>query len=53
MPAHASVLAWRSHGQRSLAGYSPWGRTESDTTEVTEHSTAQAFIHVLILSSHG
>ena len=21
------------HGQRSLAGYSPWGRTESDTTE--------------------
>ena len=23
------------HGQRSLAGYSPWGQTESDTTEVT------------------
>ena len=22
-----------SHGQRSLVGYSPWGRTESDTTE--------------------
>ena len=22
-----------SHGQRSLAGYNPWGRTESDTTE--------------------
>ena len=22
-----------SHGQRSLAGYSPWGRTEPDTTE--------------------
>ena len=21
------------HGQRSLAGYSPWGREESDTTE--------------------
>ena len=21
------------HGQRSLAGYSPWGRRESDTTE--------------------
>ena len=21
------------HGQRSLAGYSPWGRTELDTTE--------------------
>ena len=23
------------HGQRSLAGYSPWGHTESDLTEVT------------------
>ena len=21
------------HGQRSLVGYSPWGRKESDTTE--------------------
>ena len=23
------------YGQRSLAGYSPWGRKESDTTEAT------------------
>jgi len=23
----------KSHGQRSLAGYSPWGCQESDTTE--------------------
>ena len=23
---------------RSLVGYSPWGRKESDTTEVTEHT---------------
>jgi len=22
-----------SHGHRSLVGYSPWGRKESDTTE--------------------
>ena len=22
-----------SHGQKSLVGYSPWGRKESDTTE--------------------
>ena len=28
-------LPGKSHGQRSLAGYSPQGRTESDTTEVT------------------
>ena len=24
-----------SHGQRNLAGYSPWGLKESDTTEAT------------------
>ena len=23
----------KSHGQRSLVGYSPWGHKESDTTE--------------------
>ena len=25
----------KSHGQRSLVGYSPWGHTESDITKVT------------------
>ena len=28
-------LPGEPHGQRSLAGYSPWGGTESDTTKVT------------------
>ena len=28
-------LPRESHGQQSLVGYSPWGHTESDTTEVT------------------
>ena len=33
MATHSSMLAWRkSHGPRSLAGYSPWGHKESDTT---------------------
>ena len=27
------LLPGKSHGQRSLAGYSPWGRKELDTTE--------------------
>ena len=27
-------LPGESHGQRSLAGYSPWGHKESDTTEL-------------------
>ena len=29
----AVFLPGESHGQRSLAGYSSWGRKESDTTE--------------------
>ena len=33
MATHSSILAWESHGQRSLAGYSPWGHKGSDTTE--------------------
>ena len=33
MAIHSSILAWRIHGQRSLVGYSPRGRKESDTTE--------------------
>ena len=27
------LLPGKSHGWRSLVGYSPWGREESDTTE--------------------
>ena len=30
---HSSTLAEKSHGQRSLVGYSPWGCKESDMTE--------------------
>ena len=26
MATHSSILAEKSHGQRSLMGYSPWGR---------------------------
>ena len=31
-------LSGKSHGQRSLAGYSPWSHKESDTTEATQHA---------------
>ena len=34
-----SFLPGEFHGQRSLAGYSPWGGKESDTTEATNTST--------------
>ena len=34
LSTHSSTLAWKSHGQRSLVGYSP-GVTESYPTEAT------------------
>ena len=30
---HSSILPGKSHGRRTLAGCSPWGREESDKTE--------------------
>ena len=36
---HGNLLQYscleNSHGQRNLAGYSPWGCKQSDMTEVT------------------
>ena len=26
---HSSILAWKTHGQRSQAGYSPWGCSQT------------------------
>ena len=39
----------KSHGQSSLAGYSPWGHKELDTTEATEHTHA---CHMLTLLTY-
>ena len=33
MAMHSSILAWKSHGQRSLVGYSPGSCREWDMTE--------------------
>ena len=42
---HTSVfLPGESHGQRRLAGYSPQGRKETDTTEATEQANRQVQI---------
>ena len=43
--AHSSILAWEIHGQRSLAGYGPWGREESATER---HLTAMCFCNMLV-----
>ena len=39
-------MVGESHGQRSLAGYSPWSCKESDTTE---HKTRQTHFDCLFL----
>ena len=38
MVTTAVLLPGEFHGQRSLAGYSPWGHKESDTAEHTHIS---------------
>ena len=38
-------LPEKSHGQRSLAGYSPWGLKESDTTERLTNTHTHTHTH--------
>ena len=40
----AVFLLGKSHGQRSLASYTPWGHKESDMNKVTEHKQADALL---------
>ena len=47
-------LPGKSHGQRSLAGYSPWGRKRSDTTErlSTHAGTTLTLYHTTLRLVH-
>ena len=54
MATHSSVLAWESQGGGSLVGCRLWGRTESDTTEVTQQQQQSSIVclhHIFIHSS--
>ena len=42
MATHSSILTGEFHGQRSLVGYSPWDRKES---EMTEQLSTQVILH--------
>ena len=46
-------LPGESHGQRGLAGYSPWGCKESDTTEATERACTSFYYLFTYLSKKG
>ena len=59
MATHSSIPIRESHGQRSLAGYSPQGHKESDMTEVTQHALEQVsrklypfFLGILSVQGH-
>ena len=46
-------LPGKSHGQRSLAGPSPWGRKESDTTEAVWRAHARKTTEEGSMQDHG
>ena len=46
MSAHSSLLTWRIPWTEEPGSYSPWGRTESDTTEVTQHTHTYIFLEL-------
>ena len=52
MATHSSILAWRIHGQRSLVGYSPRGRKESDMTERLHLLSLSLAIYEILKSEH-
>ena len=49
MAPHSRILAGKSHGQRSLVGYSPWGRKEEDTTERLDFTSDTISVKLIIL----
>ena len=40
------LLPGKSHGQRNLVGYSPWGRKELDTTERLHFQALQGYFQI-------
>ena len=48
MATHSGILPGKSRGQRSLAGYNPWGGKESDTPE---RLSTHTYIHIHTIGS--
>ena len=64
MATHSNILAWEFHGQRNLAGYSPWGHRDLVITEQltlfknqvgcgnTQYGGLGEFLHVFFFRSN-
>ena len=46
MATHSSSLAWKSHGWRSLVGYSPWGSQRVGHDWATSLSLSVGFLYL-------
>ena len=46
MATHSSILAGKI--ECSLAGYSPWGRKESNMSEVSEHACTHMHVQAVL-----
>ena len=44
METHSSISPGKFNGQRTLVGYSPWGRTELDTAEHASMVTVYMYL---------
>ena len=54
MATHSILLPGKSHGWRSVVGYSPWDRKESDMTErLWSHALLYCLFTVHILFIFG
>ena len=51
MAIHSSVFAWRIPGTGEPGGYRLWGRTESDTTEVTQQQQQYTYVNNFIVEN--
>ena len=52
MQTTPAFLPGEFHGQKSLAGYSPWGHEESDTAERLRHFKASLRLPVSTCLAH-
>ena len=49
MVIHSNILAWRIPMERSLAGFSPWGRKLDMTERLSTHFILNPYVDVLYL----